>query len=139
MKAILHNKKLFNHDIVAFAVACIISLLFTNQVAEFFSHVGKKHDHGGVVATGFTGHEGLETNDLANIHLPFEDLNADLGRYALAPSVVRLQRLAMVNTSAKKVDAVSQGGVGVVAWHPNYILPVGWRTSISIAQRKLII
>jgi len=68
MKAILYNKKVFQHDIVALALACIT-----------------------------------------------------------------------VSTPTKKVGLVSRSGCKSFEQHPNYILPVGWSTSISIAQRKLII
>jgi hypothetical protein len=137
MKAIHHIKKVFHHDIVALALACIISLLFTNRVAEFFNHINKKQDQS-LSIFSFSLHGSQEMEKLTNVQSPLEDLNEHFTQYAVAPSVIRLQRLVAVY-SQTKVGLVGRSGDKSFEQHPNYILPVGWSTSISIAQRKLII
>jgi len=139
MKAILHYKKVFHIDVVALTLTCIISLLFTNRVAEFFNHANKKQDHYRSCVAFSPQNESHEEAILANVQIPFEDLNAYFNRYGIAPSVIRLQRLASVNAQIKKDGLVCRSAQNRFEQHPNYILPVGWRTSISIAQRKLII
>jgi hypothetical protein len=139
MKAGLHNKKVFHHDIVALALACVISLLFTNRVAEFFHYVSKKQDHYRSSVTFSVHNDSYDEETMMNVQLPVEDLNVHFKQYAIAPSATRLQRLAAVFTNAKKEGRISRSADRRFEQHPNYILPVGWSTPISIAQRKLII